>query len=271
MKKEKTLVSGISILIGAVVGILALAPKPWQTPLLLTTFLLWGVWCAALCLRPRIQREKRRRQRQRQQKQLYKKGISQPVSFTLPKAGPEPVEHLLLRHVNHRISSYLRCTYADVTWEWCEKHPEKLVSQGGTGRIRVFGIPDFNYADVKLDQNAGISFDMMRIVPLSEVDGVPDPSEKQPPNRQPVDPQIWYEMQGRKVLEALIADLNSRGHSHLTLHENGDVYIKQDQDEVAAEHLEGFPARLYWPRLVQVFESNGLAAETTAQGITVSW
>ena len=181
------------------------------------------------------------------------------------------MEHLLLRHVNHRISSYLRSTYADVTWEWCEKHPEKLAAQGGTGRIRVFGIQDFNYADVKLDQNGGIRFDMMRIVPLSEVGGAESPEEKTPPNKQPVDPQIWYEMQGRKVLEALIADLNSRGHSRLTFHESGDVYIKQDQKEVAAEHLSNFPARVYWPRLVQVFESNGLAAEATAQGITVSW
>ena len=270
MKKEKSLIGGISILIGAVIAILALAPKQWQPALLVTTFVLWGVWCAAICLLPRIQRQKRRRQRQKQQRQLHAKGVN-PISFEITKKGSEPVEHLLLRHVNHRISSYLRSTYADVTWEWCEKHPEKLAAQGGTGRIKVYGIPEFNYADVKLTQSAGISFDMMRIVPLSEVEGDDAPAEKIPPNKQPVDPQIWYEMQGRKVLEALIADLNSRGHSRLTLHENGDVCIKQDQEEVATEHLSGFPARVFWPRLVQVFESNGLAAEATAQGITVSW
>lgn len=112
---------------------------------------------------------------------------------------------------------------------------------------------------------------MLKIVPAPEPGKEDEEGKKTPPNKQPVDPQIWYEIQGRKVLEALIADLNSRGHSRLTLHENGDVCIKQDQDEVAAEHLSGFPERVYWPRLVQVLESNGLAAESTAQGITVSW
>lgn len=92
-----------------------------------------------------------------------------------------------------------------------------------------------------------------------------------PPNRQPVDPRIWYETQGRSVLEALISDLNSRGHSKLTLRENGDICIEQGEDAVSQEHLNNFPQKVYWPRLAEVLESNGLAAEVTAQGIQVSW
>ena len=69
----------------------------------------------------------------------------------------------------------------------------------------------------------------------------------------------------------LIADLNSRGHSKLTLRENGDICIQQDDELVPQEHLANFPAKVYWPRLVEVFESKGLSAETTAQGIQVSW
>ena len=76
---------------------------------------------------------------------------------------------------------------------------------------------------------------------------------------------------GRTVMETLIADLNSRGHSKLTLKENGDICIQQGEELVPQEHLSNFPAKVYWPRLVEVFESNGLAAETTAQGIQVSW
>ena len=30
-------------------------------------------------------------------------------------------------------------------------------------------------------------------------------------------------------------------------------------------------SKVYWPRLAEVLESNGLAAEVTAQGIQVSW
>ena len=66
-------------------------------------------------------------------------------------------------------------------------------------------------------------------------------------------------------METLIADLNSRGHSKLTLKENGDICIQQGEELVPQEHLSNFPAKVYWPRLVEVFESNGLAAETTAQ------
>ena len=91
------------------------------------------------------------------------------------------------------------------------------------------------------------------------------------PHKQPVDPQIWYEIQGRHVLETLITDLNSRGHSSLTLHENGDICVVENTDEIPKEHLSSFPEKVYWPRLVQVLESNGLAAEVTTQGIRVSW
>lgn len=80
-----------------------------------------------------------------------------------------------------------------------------------------------------------------------------------------------YETQGRSVLEALISDLNSRGHSKLTLREDGDICIEQGEDAVSQEHLNNFPQKVYWPRLAEVLESNGLAAEVTAQGIQVSW
>lgn len=112
---------------------------------------------------------------------------------------------------------------------------------------------------------------MVKIVPLSKVGGETNEDDATPPNRQPVDPRIWYETQGRSVLEALISDLNSRGHSKLTLREDGDICIEQDEDAVSQEHLNNFPQKVYWPRLAEVLESNGLAAEVTAQGIQVSW
>lgn len=112
---------------------------------------------------------------------------------------------------------------------------------------------------------------MVKIVPLSKVGGETNEDDATPPNRQPVDPRIWYETQGRSVLEALISDLNSRGHSKLTLREDGDICIEQGEDAVSQEHLNNFPQKVYWPRLAEVLESNGLAAEVTAQGIQVSW
>ena len=83
--------------------------------------------------------------------------------------------------------------------------------------------------------------------------------------------RFYFQKGARSVLEALISDLNSRGHSKLTLREDGDICIEQGEDAVSQEHLNNFPQKVYWPRLAEVLESNGLAAEVTAQGIQVSW
>lgn len=271
MKKENALLGSISILIGAVIVILALVRGEWMTRLLIAVIALWGLWAMTVLLLPYLKYTERRRQRVKKIKRIQAKRISRPVNFEITKAGTAPVEQLLLRHVNHRISARLRSTYGNVTWEWCEKNPAALAAKGGRGRICIHGITDFDHADVTLSPNADIILDMMRIVPLSEVTGECNSQEKLPPNKQPVDPQIWYETQGRSILETLVADLNSRGHSHLTMHENGDIFITQDQKETPQEHLSNFPSKVYWPRLVQVLEGEGLAAEVTNQGITVSW
>ena len=55
------------------------------------------------------------------------------------------------------------------------------------------------------------------------------------------------------------------------MREDGDICIEQGEDAVSQEHLNNFPQKVYWPRLAEVLESNGLAAEVTAQGIQVSW
>ena len=45
MKKTSTLLWGsISILIGAVIAVLALVRGKWQLPLLISCFALWGLW-----------------------------------------------------------------------------------------------------------------------------------------------------------------------------------------------------------------------------------
>ena len=271
MKNDKALWGSISILVGIVIAILALVRGDMQTWLLLGVFSLWGTWIVAILLLPYMRQAKRRQQRKYRLNRLYAEGSRGPAPKAQEKPEGAPMEHLLLRHVNHRISSYLHSAYPEVTWSWCEKEPERLAIHGGIGRIRVYGVPDFDHADVTVDQKANISCSMVKIVPLSQIGATADEESKAPPNRQPVDPQIWYEVQGREVMETLMADLNSRGHNSLTLYENGNICIRQDNEEVAQEQLPGFPDKTYWPRLVKVFERNGLAAEITGTGIVVTW
>lgn len=271
MKKNNVPYASIGILLGVIIIIVALVRGKLQYKLTLTVLALWGIWLAVVLLSPYLKRYKRCRDRRKQEKKRQNEGIASPELFQLTDMDGSTAEQLLLRHVNHRISAYLRSAYPDVTWEWCEKAPKKIILQGGVGRIRVFGVPDYDHADIKIDRQANIRCDMIRIVPLDAAGGQEPAEDKVPPNKQPVDPQIWYEVQGRKVLEALVADLNSRGHSHMVLHEDGDVCVMEDKAEVAKEHLANFPEKVYWDRLVQVFERNGLAAEITAAGIQVSW
>lgn len=271
MKNENNIWGSIGLLIGIVIAILALARGPLQVWLLIGGFTAWGLWVVAGLLLPYMRQAKRARMRQQQIRKRRAESIAPVITAAEPELNNEPSDLLLLRHVNHRISSYLKAAYPDVRWEWCEKNPEQLICHGGTGRIRIFGVADFDHADIKLDQHANITCDMVRIVPLASINGGGNTADSTPPNKQPVDPQIWYELQGRKLLETLVADLNSRGHSSLTLHEDGDVCIIEDKDEIPKEHLSNFPDKVYWPRLVQVFERNGLAAEIKANGIQISW
>ena len=67
-----------------------------------------------------------------------------------------------------------------------------------------------------------------------------------------VDPQVWYEVQGRKVLEALITDLHSRGYNSLTIRENGDIAIQQADSEKVRTAFESVPEKPYWARSLSV-------------------
>lgn len=250
MKKAGFLSNSVGVLAGAVILIIALTKGTLRTVLLSFTAAAWMIWLAVLLIR-----------RHRKQGRWQEKPCITPEE--------NAPEQLLLRHVNHRISARLCAVYPDASWSWCVKDPVRLICKGGTGRIRVFGVDDYDYADVRIDRQANLACELVKTVPLRKEDT--ENASKLPPNKQPVDPRIWYEAQGRAVLERLVADLNSRGHSRLTLAENGDICIKEDKKDVAVEHFSTFPEKVCWPGLVHVLQGDGLAADATAQGIEVTW
>ena len=57
MKSDKSLWGSISILIGVVIGILALVKGSLQVWLLLGVFTLWGLWIVAFLLMPYMRRQ----------------------------------------------------------------------------------------------------------------------------------------------------------------------------------------------------------------------
>lgn len=265
MKNGKRSSSNVTALLVAVLAIMAFIRGPLQIWFLAGAFVLWGLWVII----PTMIKAQKRSACPRQKRQMPP--AAKPRDFQFLDLD-EPTESVLLRHVNFRISAYLKSAFPDVTWEWQEKEPERIIKNGGAARIRIFGVPDYNYASVVFDSKANIGCDVMKIVPLSEAVGTPSEVPTAPkPHQQPSDPQIWYELQGRKVLEDLIADLHSRGHSSLSIKDNGDICIKQADAEVTAQTLKNFPERNYWQALTKVFEKEGLAAAVTETGLAVTW
>lgn len=271
MKSEKSLWSSISILIAAVIAVLAFVRGDAQIWLLLGVFVLWGAWVVGILLLPMIKRAKKLQKRKAILKARYQEGYNASQKDDPSKAEGEGTQQLLMRHVNLRITGFIRSIYPDATWEWCEKHPERLILSGGIGRIRVFGVEEYDHADVKIDTRGEIGCSMVKSVPLEKLNGSVDVEENVPPNKQPVNTQIWYELQGRTVLEKAIADLNSRGYSTLTIREDGDVLIEQGEDELTQEHLASFPAKVYWPQLIKVLQGEGMAAQIVPNGIQLTW
>ncbi len=251
MKKTVSLWDSVGILSGVVILVLSLTQGNVRMVLLCTATALWMLWLAVLIL-----------MRHRAQTRWRSKGDKAPLGST--------PEQLLLRHVNHRISARLQAVYPDASWAWCVKDPVRLICKGGTGRIRVHNIPNYEFADVRVDRQGGITCSLVNTVPLDQEDDS-EKDTKRPPNKQPVDPRVWYETQGREVLERVVADLNSRGHSRLTLAENGDICIKEDKKDVAVERFSVFPEKVHWPGLVHVLQGDGLAADMKAQGVEITW
>lgn len=154
MKQNITLGGSISILIGAVIAILALLRGTAQTVLLLVTFSLWGLWLVLALLRPawRANRAYRSREDRAAKQQEAFSGVN--------------LARLLLCHVNCRVTECLKSVYPNASWEWTMGDPALFIAHGGTGRIQVYGVQDYEYADVTLDQKGGLTCAMVKLAPV---------------------------------------------------------------------------------------------------------
>ena len=81
-----------------------------------------------------------------------------------------------------------------------------MIRSNGTGRIRLYNVEAFDHADITFGKDATIRCDLLKIVPLSKAGTEQEDQADIPPNKQPIDPRIWYENNGRTVMETLIAD-----------------------------------------------------------------
>ncbi len=270
MKQKKNLWSDVSKLIVAVLAIMAFLRGKAQFIAYVIAFTVWSAHAVYHYLVPYIKEKMASREAKQFQKQYEKQAQQQKITVDLDIS--DPMYLVLLRHASYRISDYLQSIYPDATWSWCCSNPEKIVAKGGTGRIKLNGVADFNYAEVTLDQNAKITCHLLNIVPMGKEkqdDKTSEKNETKPAVE--VNPQVWFEEKGKKVLTSLIADLHSRGHSSLTIKEDGTVVIKQDDRDITKRAFDSMPDKVAWPRLKKVIEGSGIATEITDGGLVLSW
>ena len=261
MKRQTSLWGSISVLIGVIVGIVALVRGPAFYPMILLAFAVWGVWAVLTLGLPRWRTGYVRRQMANE---------TRSVRSELDAANvPVDVAQTLLRHVNYRISAYLKSSHPNARWEWVTRNPALLAVQGGIGRIRLYGVDDYDYADVELDQQGNLSCSLVRRMADQQSPDGEAPSS----SGVTLDPRIWYEQQGRQTLEMLIADLDSRGYKHLNLNEDGSICTALDgaDEETVQSSFSSFPPKVYWPQLVKVLEQEGLAATVQTDCVSVAW
>lgn len=254
MKQKISIGASISVLIGVVIAILALLRGPIKTILLLVTIALWGVWVWRTLRPARLDSE--------EEPQYKNQADVDPGPYSARN-----LTMLLTRHVNCRVSDYLRHAYPNVSWEWMMPNPASFIVHGGTGRIRVYNVPDYEYADITLDHTGKLDCSMVKVVPVQgQAQGTPS-------GQPAINPQAWYELEGRKVLDDLIADLRSRGHNKLTLGEDGSIRIQPipGGQEVTKGSCSNFPPKVYWSQLAKVLAQDGLTADVQTDRIVVSW
>ena len=269
MKQKNPMWVSTSFLVAAVLAIIAFVRSNWQIPLLVGAFAIWGLRVFMILGLPALRVRRNRWEQKRKDLEAEKDRKRAEAERNAAENDPEAAQ-ALLRHVNRRISDQLKALYPEARWEWKTKTPTLLAIHGGIGRIRVYGVPEYEYADVELEQSGMLSCSLVtRLTPSSAEQGPQPPA----PNQQDVYPQVWYERHGRKTLETLIADLDSRGHHCLFLKEDGSICVRpmEGDEETVQDTLKGFPEKHLWDRLVKVLEDAGLAAVAREDCITVAW
>ena len=271
MKKQTkmNLWGAISVLITALLLIAVFTREYVQLGLSVVTLVVWSLFVVFKFGVPYVNKKLENREA-RSMREYYEAEYEAQMNGT---NEDKKTNATLLRHVNHRITNYLKSAYPDATWEWETDNPEKLVLTGGTGRIKVYNVPDFNHADVTMNNKAELSFNMLKVVPLNSTEqtDVEAESQAKASPKEPVNPQVWYEQKARVVLDNLISDLGSRGYSSLSITESGDVIIQQEERTIKKAKLEAMPARVNWDRLSKVLQGEGLAADITEDALKVSW
>lgn len=178
----------------------------------------------------------------------------------------DPVQTALLCQFSHRITDKLRSAYPQALWDW-ERQPDvQKILSGKPIRIRLQDAEEYTHAEVSLDSYGSIHLRLMKIQELSKQYNPESNTEE-----SPVDCRSWYELIGASVLNQTITDLNARGYESLSINENGDVFITENDTPIVKDHFQNFPAKKHWTELIAIFRENELQAQETETTLVLTW
>ncbi len=178
----------------------------------------------------------------------------------------DPVQAALLCQFSHRITDKLRSAYPQALWDW-EKQPDvQRILSGKSNRICLKDAAEYTHAEVNLDTYGSIHLQLLKIQELSRSQAS-EATKKEPP----VNCDSWYELVGENVLNQIITDLNARGYESLSINENGDVFITENDTPIVKDHFQNFPGKKHWTELIAIFQKNELQAQETDNVLVLTW
>ena len=261
MNSIKFTTRSVSVFAVAAIAITAFTKEPLRLWLLAGAFAAW-VLCAFSALlyyaRKSSKKAPKSKAKKRSIKEVIRESVADIEDASAPQV-PDAIRHLLLCHVNYRVSAYLKLKYPDVTWEWVSDAPEELAVNGGTGRIKLHGVDKYTHCEITIDGNARIKCDLLCI---ERMDTSPNSLS---------DADTWFGMYGT-ALEQTIGNLESRGITDAAIREDGAVFVQLPSGEEKTETLVNFPKKDQWERLAELVEGNdGYKVTNTGTGLYVSW
>jgi len=250
MNKTKFFGKSVSVMVVVIIAITAFTKDPLRLYLLISTFTVWFICLVGVWFRSSGKNGKGRTKNQRRVKNITGE-LVEPVY--------EDMRHLILCHVNHRITAYFSPKYPNFMWKWVTENPEEIAINGGVGRIQIFGVEGYPYAEITLDAQGHMKCALLRIVSLEENASTFTETE------------TWFATYGKHKLLKLLGDLDSRGYGEAEISEDGKVFAQLLSGNVKHEILTNFPDRRHWPTLIKLISDEGYDVTETDNGLLLSW
>lgn len=208
----------------------------------------------------------------------------QPVQASRPAAPvqqpkpavprPQPMdpemEAVMLRHINFRITEKLQGAFPSAVWRWETEKPLEQAVKGGSARIRLSGVPDWNFADVRFERSGRIKLEMLSLRPLEEI-GQQQAKSAPAADGDAVNLRDWYDLSASAVVRATIDEVYTRGYRELRIAEDGALYVLEQQEQVKQGRLSYLPGKKLWADLVPFFEEDDITATVEEDDILLTW